>query len=263
MVSAAGPEAEARRQWNPWIRRIAFAAVAVAALGAAAAGGANADAVGEALGLRDEKNVYTTTLFSPGFSVTLPDRWGIAVDSGDAFVPFNPGPQAAFAIYRPWAWADPANEDRAIIPPDIIAWLQANPYLEAGEPTTVTVGGIKGTQIDLASTFAAGDPLGESVKLFFLQSGALGIGLGPQKLHFSIAPGERYRFIVLEDVGKGEFAGDDLVVVAPGFRRAQQGVGPSRLIPLPMTFFDQVVRPVLDTITFERPDPIWGFRKRG
>lgn len=260
------------RPSNPWIRRrMALAAASVAALGMVALGGANAEGVGnavaEALGLRDDKLVYHTTSFEPAFSVTLPDDVSVtvAVDKGDAFLPGrsfgfgkSPGRYVAhvflFGIYRPLAWADPAGEARFIIPSDKIAWLQGHPCLDAGEPeSSVDIGGLEATQIDATWTCVPSAP-GEEA-LFYLENplfligpderGCCGPGGRESWLSISIAPsgvstasniglGLRYRFWVLR------VQGEDLVIIAPA---PGQEVFPGD--------FEQIVRPMLDSLTFK------------
>ncbi|HEV8574242.1 MAG TPA: hypothetical protein VGR43_05980 [Dehalococcoidia bacterium] len=270
-------EIEARPQSNPWIRRMAVAAAGVAALGVAAAGGAKAggisDTVAEAVGLRDGKNVYTTTSFEPSFKVTLPnENWKVLVDKRDAFIPdgggdFGHAADAQFGIYKPLGWADPAGEARYIIPGNIIAWLRGHPRLDAGEPTTVTVGGIEGIQIDL-DVVCTCDALfedsnypevpgrgvqsvieqrneavrNESVTLFHLEDpfgGVFGVpGDSNPYLDFTLSPGPRYRLILFE------VDGEDLVVVSTGVEHRNPIYGGA-------TRFEWFVRPLLDSLVVE------------
>ena len=272
---------QARRPSNHWMRRMALAAASVAALGTAALGGANAEGitntVGETLGLRDAKNVYTTTSFEPAFSVTLPnENWAVQVDKSDAFVPDDFGhtpdfgiPDADFGIYRPLGWADPAGEAVYVIPGDLIAWLRGHPRLDAGEPTTVTVGGIEGIQIDLKVACIC-DPLfddsnypevpgggvqsvieqryearrNENVTLFHLEDPYFGVfgdsSYNPSpRLDFRLYPGPRYRLMVFE------VEGEDLVVVATGIEYRNP-------IYSGETRFERFVRPLLDSLVFEQ-----------
>jgi hypothetical protein len=81
-------------------------------------------------------------------------------------------------------------------PEDIVGWLQQHPHLQTGEPESVTVGGVKGVQLEVVV---------EDVPKDF--HGACGVGCvdfaslshGEQTTYFKEADRER-RVIVLEDV---------------------------------------------------------------
>ena len=81
-------------------------------------------------------------------------------------------------------------------PEDMLAWLQANPYLKSEEPKPTSVGGEKGVQFDAIVASAPEYPECSGcpdVGLFHLSDGGTS----------GVEKGEKIRFIVLEDV-KGQ-----------------------------------------------------------
>jgi hypothetical protein len=78
-------------------------------------------------------------------------------------------------------------------PEDMVAWLQKHPYLETEEPEPVSVGGVKGTQID--AVVADDVPTGEC------GDNCLGLFSISREIDWGVYEKERVRFVVLEDVG--------------------------------------------------------------
>jgi hypothetical protein len=78
-------------------------------------------------------------------------------------------------------------------PEDMAAWLQRHPYLETEEPEPVSVGGVKGTQIDavVADDVPTSECPGNCLGLFWIS---------PDD-DWGVYEKERVRFVVLEDVG--------------------------------------------------------------
>ena len=84
-------------------------------------------------------------------------------------------------------------------PKDLVGWLQHHPYLKTSKPQPVTVGGVKGEQLEVLVDHLPKDPngyCGSDCLDIFNQSGGDQIG------YFNAINRER-RVFVLEDV-KGE-----------------------------------------------------------
>ncbi len=75
-------------------------------------------------------------------------------------------------------------------PEDMVGWFRQHPYLQTDEPKPVTVGGVKGQQLDVV--VAENSPVDE-IYTFRYSDGTMGF----------IGKGHKERVIVLEDV-KGE-----------------------------------------------------------
>lgn len=238
----------------------------------------------------DQGGVYTTTHFEPRFKITLSPLYGVAFDTPAAFAPgtislehevgfelgrVGPG-VSPFGIYRPWDWASPdegyGNGNVGIFgyelydpapfrPADAAAWLQSHPRLETSEPTSVTVGGIEGTQVDVKVAAAAchdADGLeclrSESVTLFYIvnpltrEVGTPGeYNCCDPFLHpVTIYPGAHYRFIVLQGLPRSIVGGDQLVIVA------RLGEIPPGCCPIVGEgySFERDTQPMLDSIVF-------------
>jgi hypothetical protein len=98
---------------------------------------------------------YHTQYFSPGFRFTIASgRWENLADEGGSFSILSiDRPDDAILFFRqPW----PTKPDGVRVPgvatdvDELTAWLTTNPVLDASEPKPVTIGGLRGTQVDLA-----------------------------------------------------------------------------------------------------------------
>lgn len=101
---------------------------------------------------------YTTTAFRPTFTLTLPDGWVIAADTNIYFAA-NPAETNLIGLY---VFRDvvAASQDPAcptIAEPgvgrtstELVAWMRGNKGLVVGAPVMASVGGLRGTQVDVA-----------------------------------------------------------------------------------------------------------------
>ena len=94
-------------------------------------------------------------------------------------------------------------------PEDMVAWLQANPYLKTEKPKPTTVGGEKGVQFDAIVSGAPEYPECTGCPDLALFHESAGATAGVEK-------GEKLRFIVLDDV-KGETVTIFVEASAAGF----------------------------------------------
>jgi hypothetical protein len=240
----------------------------------------------------DQEGVYTTTHFEPRFKITLSPLYGVAFDTPNGFAPrgislehergFELGRvmfDSPFGIYRPWDWARPdegygngnvdifgdagptvAGDGPQFFPTDAAEWLLNHPRLETSEPTSVTVGGIEGTQLDVKVAAAACHDAEcvrrESVTLFYIWNPLTrdsAYNCCDPFLHpVTIYPGAHYRFIVLQ-VGPcpprptcSLVGGDELVIVA-GLDDIPPGCCP---IVGEGYSFERDTQPMLDSIVF-------------
>jgi hypothetical protein len=98
---------------------------------------------------------HHTQYFSPGFAFTIASgAWENLADEGGAFhIVSIDRPDDAIAFFRqPWP-TKPTGVRAPGVASTVTAitkWLATNSALEATEPQPVTIGGLRGTQIDLA-----------------------------------------------------------------------------------------------------------------
>jgi hypothetical protein len=117
---------------------------------------------------------YVTAMQNPPMSISLPEPWTVFVNSADAtggVIQMNAGARSTGGINENVFVFDyfgkvisPEREDKVISTPDLIGFLQHNPHYEViGGPSPVTVGGVKGTSIDIQAvdpptcTYYSGD----------------------------------------------------------------------------------------------------------
>lgn len=97
-------------------------------------------------------------------------------------------------VYKPTRTGTPNVVDA---PKDMVGWFRRHPYLETGKPETATVGGIKGVRFDVVVEDLPKDYSGvcgsDCVDIFRPSTGGWR----------ALREGDRFRFIILEDV-KGE-----------------------------------------------------------
>lgn len=144
---------------------------------------------------------YSTAAFRPTFTLTLPDGWVIAADSAGYFGA-HPADNDLIGIhvFRDVVAAsqDPACPTAAEpgvgkTSSELVAWMRGNNGLAVGAPVMASVGGLRGTQVDIAiapgwtqsCSFASGLP---TVPL-------LTDGVG---LRWVLAGSERLRLYVLD-----------------------------------------------------------------
>ena len=142
---------------------------------------------------------YRAEEFEPSLSFTVGKGWANNAQELPDFIELarqgEPG-YLRFAnvkeVYKP------ATTHVVDAPKDLVGWFQQHPYLKTDEPQPVTVGGVKGEQIDVLVKDLPQDFLGrcgvECVDIAPLSG-------GEQSVHFKEA--NKRRVIVLEDV-RGE-----------------------------------------------------------
>lgn len=136
---------------------------------------------------------YRSVEFEPSFSFTLGEGWIHAAPELPDKLAISPGRQGGdpLLIFRNLQKVFKPGTDTAVkAPKDMVGWFQHHPYLKTDKPEPVTVGGVKGEQVDW---IVAKDAPYAQVDTFKYSDGS-GAGAGK---------GFQYRAIVLENV-KGE-----------------------------------------------------------
>jgi hypothetical protein len=148
---------------------------------------------------------YHSVDFEPALSFTLGKGWLNTESQLPDFIEVGqPGETGWISFANVKEVFKPGTLKVVKAPEDIVGWLQQHPYLQTGEPESVTVGGVKGQQLDVVV---------EDLPTDF--HGACGVGCvdiaslshGEQTTYFKEADRER-RVIVLDDV-----EGETVVIV--------------------------------------------------
>jgi hypothetical protein len=150
--------------------------------------------------------IYTTAAFQPALTFTVPDGWELAADT-PSFVQMRPaGSQNtgiylfrdAFALSQDPTCPTTAEPGVGTTSTELTTWLRGLPGLVASSPAMVTVGGLRGTSLDLA------------IKADWTESCPFANGLPTVPLirndgieRWVLAGSERLRFYILDVPGGG------------------------------------------------------------
>lgn len=78
------------------------------------------------------------------------------------------GYNVGLAVFEPKGVYDAVDEAKRLpLPADLIGWIHDHPDLEAGEPTEVTVAGLRAWAIDVNVTYRPGGPKGQTVQFVY------------------------------------------------------------------------------------------------
>jgi hypothetical protein len=188
-----------------WLATVALITLAVSACGGGAGGEQQQP---KARPLPDSSQdlrpgEYRTEAFKPSLSFTIGKGWALECPEGpDNVCLLPPGEQTLFKfvnvdeVYKPSELIDMTGETTPP-PADLVGWFEQHPYLQTDKPEPVTVGGIKGQQIDVVVGDLPKDyPEGlcgfDCVQLSVLNTG-----------DWAVEEGNKDRLTVLEDA-KGE-----------------------------------------------------------
>lgn len=150
---------------------------------------------------------YTSTAFRPAVTYTVPSGWWIASDVSDYFA-LQPVASEVTGIHL---FRDPlaASQDAACpttaepgvgkLSLEIATWIRGLPGIIASSPRMVTVGGLRGVELDLAlnAGWTASCPFANGVPTVPLFVGANG------NLRWVVAGNERLRVALLDVPGGG------------------------------------------------------------
>jgi hypothetical protein len=140
-----------------WLATVALITLAVSACGGGAGGEQQQPKArplpGSAQDLRPGE--YRTEAFKPALSFTVGKGWALDCPEGDdnvCLLPPGAGTRFKFLnvteVYKPSKLIDMSGETTPP-PADLVGWFEQHPYLQTDKPQPVTVGGIKGQQIDV------------------------------------------------------------------------------------------------------------------
>jgi hypothetical protein len=139
-----------------WLAAVALITLAVSACG----GGAGGEQQPKARSLPDSSQdlrpgEYRTEAFKPALTFTVGKGWALECPEGsDNVCLLPPGEQTLFKfvnvdeVYKPSGLIEMSGETTPP-PADLVGWFEQHPYLQTDKPQPVTVGGIKGQQIDV------------------------------------------------------------------------------------------------------------------
>ena len=145
---------------------------------------------------------YRTEVFKPALSFTIGKGWALECPEGDDNVCLlPPGEVTRFKflnvteVYKPSKLIDMSGETTPP-PADLVGWFEQHPDLQTDKPESVTVGGIKGEQIDVVVGELPKDyPEGLCAPSDCVQ---LSVGSGGEE--WAVEEGNKDRVTVLEDV---------------------------------------------------------------
>lgn len=199
-ADAAAPPPRARVAPRAVALLLAAAAVAFAACGAGATPVPSGPAALPA-------GTHTSRVFNPQVTFTVPDGWWNPSDSRSFFsiLPVTSNVVGIYLFRDPLpASQDPtcpqtAEPGVATTSLALLAWIRDLPGLVVGSPRLVTVGGLRGTEIDIAieAGWTASCPFANGVPTVPLFVGADG------QLRWVIAGSERLRLSLLDVPGGG------------------------------------------------------------
>jgi len=150
---------------------------------------------------------YTSAAFQPAVTYTVPAGWRITSDSSDYFA-LQPVASDLIGIHL---FRDPlaASQDAACpttpepgvgkLSLEIAAWIRGLPGIIASSPRIVTVGGLRGVELDVAlnTGWTASCPVANGIPTVPLFVGATG------NLRWIVAGNERLRLALLDVPGGG------------------------------------------------------------
>jgi hypothetical protein len=188
-----------------WLAAVALVTLAVSACGGGAGGEQQQQP--KARSLPDSSQdlrpgEYRTEAFKPALSFTVGKGWALECPAGeDNVCLLPPGEQTLFKfvnvdeVYKPSGLIDMSGQTTPP-PQDLVGWFEQHPYLQTDKPQPVTVGGIKGQQLDVVLGDLPKDYSG-ACGFDCVQLSVLSIG------DWAIEEGNKDRLTVLDDV-KGE-----------------------------------------------------------
>src|SRR5215207_9831124 len=179
--------------------------VVILALTACGSGSAQQQAKARPLPLYPTENAlhpgeYHSVKFKPPLSFNVGKGWSNTANQLSDYIELGQQGETGFITFAnvKEVWK-PGTYDVVDAPEDLVGWLQQHPYLKTSKSQPVTLGGVKGEQLDVVVDHLPKDPngyCGSDCLDIFNQSGGDRIG------YFNAFNRER-RVFVLEDV-KGE-----------------------------------------------------------
>ena len=175
----------------------------VLALGACGAGGAKEEAKARSLPLYPTAKAlrpgeYHTVKFKPPLSFKVGKGWSNSENQLSDYINLEQGDIGNLQFANVKEVFKPGTTNVVEAPKDLLGWLQHHPYLKTSKPQPVTVGGVKGEQLEVLVDHLPKDPNGycgsDCLDIFNLSGG--------DELGYFKEVNKR-KVIVLEDV-KGD-----------------------------------------------------------
>jgi hypothetical protein len=189
-----------------WLATVALITLAVSACGGGAGGEQQQQPTARPLPESSQDlrpGEYRAEPFKPALTFIVGKGWALECPAGDDNVCLlPPGKQTLFKflnvdeVYKPSELIDMSGETTPP-PADLVRWFEQHPYLQTDRPQPVTVGGIKGQQIDVVIGELPKDYPEGLCGLDCVQLSQLSIG------DWAVEEGNKDRLTILEDV-KGE-----------------------------------------------------------
>lgn len=152
---------------------------------------------------------YSSTVFRPTLTFTLPDGWWLASDSA-AYLGLHPVESDLVGIHL-FRDPQPASQDPACpttaepgvgaLSGELAAWIRGLPGLTVSPPRLVEVGGLRGVELDIAiaAGWTASCPFAEGIPTV-----PLIVGPNPdESFRWVVAGSERLRISILDVPGGG------------------------------------------------------------
>ena len=187
------------------MRRVSLilAAVLLAACSGAPAAATPAPTLPPAL----PPGTYTSAAFQPAVTYTVPNGWRVASDSSDYFAlqPVNSEITGIHIFRDPQAASQdptcPTSPEPGVgtVSLELATWIRGLPGMVASSPRMVTVGGLRGVELDLAlnTGWTASCPFANGVPTVPLFVGSNG------NMRWVVAGNERLRLSLLDVPGGG------------------------------------------------------------
>jgi hypothetical protein len=174
-----------------------------------------------------EMTTFTSKTFNLPMTLSYGPDWSLTEYPNQVYLKNKrrtDGWQLAFNLVADAKIADPNSAAEIPWPQDLVAYLNSNPYIKAGEPKPVTFAGFNGIQIEAYAKYT-----GE--KRSFIRIA------GPAEGWLYLDYEEMWRFIVLDDV-----YGERLVIAMTASPALNE-----------FSVFVDEAQKVLDTVVFSKP----------
>jgi hypothetical protein len=145
---------------------LAATTMALLALTACSSGSSQEEAKARPLPLHPTSNIlrpgeYHSVKFKPAFSFHLGKGWHNNEEQFSDFIQLGQqGDIGTLQFANVKEVYKPGTTDVVDAPKDLVGWFQHHPYLKTSKPQPVTVGGVKGEQLDVLIDHLPKDPNG-------------------------------------------------------------------------------------------------------
>jgi hypothetical protein len=97
---------------------------------------------------------YVTARFEPAVTFRLDEapgsRWSLEGDLPDT-LGLGKEDTAFLTLLRPSKVIDPKTLEEVALPSDLLTWIRTHPNLDVANPTSASIGGIEGAQVDITA----------------------------------------------------------------------------------------------------------------